>query len=136
MKHARLYLYIAVGGVVGALGRHAAGEWVTGVAGQDFPWGTLLVNVMGSLLLGILVRMLPGTMISAESRALLTIGLCGGFTTFSTFAFESAELLNRGAVLTARLYIAATLFLGLIAAAAGHWAGGGLIRTPPADQSP
>lgn len=124
----RLHLSIAFGGMLGALSRHAVGEWVTGWAGHGFPWGTLLINGGGSLLLGFLTRVLPATLISRETRAMLTIGLCGGFTTFSTFAYETFDLLAGGQVLVAGIYMGSTITFGLFGALVGAWAGSAALR--------
>jgi CrcB protein len=118
---------IAIGGIAGAFGRHALGVWVTGHAATGFPWGTLLVNIAGSFLLCLLMRVLPDTTVSPETRAGLTTGFCGGFTTFSTFGFETAGLIRSGAYGHASLYVAATMLFGLAAGLLGFWAGALLV---------
>ncbi len=103
-------LWISVGGGIGAMARFALSGWVTTWAYAGFPWATFLVNVSGSFLLGFLHRALPPATASPRARGFLTIGLCGGYTTFSTFDFETFSLLNEG-----RYALAATYSLGSVA---------------------
>jgi CrcB protein len=117
------YLYVAVGGVLGALSRFAIGEWAARVGGPAFPWATLLVNLLGSLLLGLLLRALPGWGAGPELRALLTVGFCGSFTTFSTFGYETAVLLQQGAVPLALAYALGSVLLGVAGVVLGLWLG-------------
>ena len=84
-----------------------------------FPYGTLTINVTGSLLLGFLVRYLTQTPANPELRAALTIGFCGGFTTFSTFSYEAARLMEDGSTSRAITYMAASVLLSLAAMFAG-----------------
>ena len=89
-------------------------------AGAAFPWGTLLVNVTGSLLLGFLMRYALATpSLSAEMRLLLTTGFCGGYTTFSTFSYETAMLMEDGQYERAATYAAASVAVALVATACG-----------------
>jgi len=104
----------ATGGAIGALGRWAIAELIPRSAG-GFPWATLLVNIAGCLAIGVAARRLMPA--SAEWRFAVT-GLIGGFTTFSTFANETRELLGaRPAMAVA--YVAASLGIGLLAVDAG-----------------
>lgn len=119
-----IYLYVAVGGVLGSLARFAVGGWAAGAGGPPIPWGTLLVNLLGSLLLGVLMRALPEWGVSMEARALLTVGFCGSFTTFSTFGYETWALLQGGAHGLAALYVLASVVLGIAGVAAGLWLAG------------
>lgn len=113
-----MWIGIAIGGAVGTLARYGLG----GVAQRYsafFPYGTLTINVTGSLLLGFLVRYLLATPASPELRAALTIGFCGGFTTFSTFSYETAALLESGSVGRALAYMTASVTLSLAATFVG-----------------
>lgn len=112
-------LYIALGGAAGALARYGLGGWVQNRAGFAFPWGTLTVNLVGCLLIGLGVRYLQGLSISPEVRMLVTVGVLGAFTTFSTFGYETVLLLEDGAWSRAASYIAASVVLGLAAVWAG-----------------
>ncbi len=109
---------IALGGAAGSVLRHAVGLWVQrGIPG--FPWGTFVINVSGSFLLGLLARGLSGDAVNPTARAALTIGLCGGYTTFSTFSFETMRLIEDGLAGRAALYIVASVLLSLAAIFAG-----------------
>ena len=106
--------YVALGSAVGGVSRYLVGGWVQRLSGGVFPWGTLVVNLTGSFLLGLISRYaLDSTALSAEVRGLLTIGLCGGYTTFSTFSYETARLLEDGDWVRAVLYIAASVALAV-----------------------
>ena len=111
---------IALGGALGSLARYGLGGLAQRVS-ADFPWGTLTINILGSLLLGFLMRYLLSTTLSAELRAGLTIGLCGGFTTFSTFSYEVVTLAESGSYGRAGAYALASVVLSLVAVLAGFW---------------
>jgi CrcB protein len=83
---------IALGGAVGSLLRYVIGGAVQRSSASGFPVGTMVVNVVGCFLIGGFVRFLLNMQTSAELRALLVVGFCGGFTTFSTFSFETVGL--------------------------------------------
>lgn len=90
-------LYIAVFGALGCLSRYAVSGWTYRLAGQALPFGTLAVNVAGSFLIGLIMEAsLRSSLISADLRMGLTIGFLGGFTTFSTFSYETFRLLEEG----------------------------------------
>lgn len=106
--------YVAFGSAVGGASRFLFGTFVQRLAGTTFPVGTLVINVLGSLVLGFLVRWAAdSTAVSPEARALLTTGFCGGFTTFSTFSTETVALLEDGDWPRAALYVAASVGLAL-----------------------
>ena len=110
-------LYIAVGGVAGTLARYGLQGLIQPRTGT-FPTGTLIVNLAGSLALGLIIRYATGsTAISPELRGGLTIGFCGAFTTMSTFSYESMALLGDGDYWRAGLYMAGTI-VGCLAAVA------------------
>lgn len=116
-------LAVALGGAIGAVLRYLLGALAAARSGGGFPWVTLAINVTGSLLLGFLARYLaPGGPAPVTAPALyagLTVGLCGGYTTFSTFSYEVLALAERGAWARALLYVAASVTLALAATAAG-----------------
>jgi CrcB protein len=110
-----MWLPVALGGFVGTLARYQL-QGLVQPRGGTFPVGTLVVNVLGSFVLGFVARFAGGTtIVSPEIRAGLTIGLCGGFTTMSTFAYETVGLLGDGQYARAGLYLATTV-VGSIAA--------------------
>lgn len=111
--------YVALGGALGALARYGISGWVYDRMGETFPWGTLVVNVLGCLALGAVVRWLQVSAVSPEIRPFLTIGLLGAFTTFSTFSFETVALLQDGQWTKAGVYVGASVLVGLAAVVAG-----------------
>lgn len=113
------WLYVAVGGGLGALLRYGLSGWVQGWTAGPFPWGTMTVNVLGSLLLGFTVVWLEATTTSAELRQFATIGLLGAFTTFSTFSYEAIALLRDGDRWGATGYVAGSLAAGLVGVVIG-----------------
>jgi CrcB protein len=112
-------LYVAVGGGLGALARFALGQWLAGLAGTALPWGTLAVNVTGCLLIGFFGRALPSSTASPSARAFLMIGLCGGFTTFSAFDYETLRLLEQGRFVPAAAYSSGTVLACIAGVTAG-----------------
>lgn len=109
-------LAIAAGGALGSVLRFWMSGWVTGMLGRGFPYGTLLVNVSGSLLMGFLYVMLIDKFnASAEWRAVLLIGLLGGFTTFSSFSMETFNLLEAGEISKALMNIILSVVVCLTA---------------------
>lgn len=119
----RVIWYVALGGAVGSVTRYLVGVAVQGRSGLDLPIGTLLVNLSGSLLLGFLLRYaLETPAVSPEVRALLTTGFCGGYTTFSTFSYETVALMEDGDWRRAGLYVGLSLagsILGVMLGIAG-----------------
>lgn len=121
--------YIAVGSALGGMSRYLLGGLVQRAVAGTFPFGTLLVNVTGSFLLGAILRYGVDTpTLTPELRAFLTVGFCGGYTTFSTFSYEAVALLEDGEWSRASLYVALSLVLSLIATLLGFMAARELIR--------
>lgn len=115
-----MILAIAAGGALGAVLRHYVGLVTLSVAGNNFPWGTLGVNVIGSFAMGVLITYFAISWNpSPEIRGFLTVGLLGAFTTFSTFSLDVATLWERGAALAAMGYIMASVVLSIAALFAG-----------------
>jgi CrcB protein len=113
-----ILLYIALGGALGSVCRYLLGTALHRPG--EFPTGTLVVNVLGSLLVGFVVRLaLETTHVSPEARAFLAVGFCGGFTTFSTFAWEVLALGEQGAWGRSMLYLTLSVTLSLVACVAG-----------------
>ena len=119
------WLAIAGGGALGALGRFFIGGWAQGRTESDFPVGTLAINVVGCLVFGFLYAWC-GPTLSAPMRGLIFTGILGGFTTFSTFGFETVDLLNRNMTGMAVAYVTASIIGGLLAAWLGVITGNAL----------
>lgn len=121
------FLLVFLGGAVGAPARYLIDRFVQRRHDTVFPWGTLAVNVAGSLIFGFLLGAGPALALPDEVVTLAGIGFCGALTTFSTFSFETVRLLEDGSVRQAGLNALGSLFLGVLAAAAGHALGGLLV---------
>jgi CrcB protein len=111
-------LLVCAGGALGSGARFLVSTWAARALGADFPRGTLLVNVAGSFVLA-LVFALPVGWISAEARLFLGAGVLGGFTTYSSFNYETLALLERGSAVLALANLALTVVLCLVAGIAG-----------------
>jgi CrcB protein len=121
----QIYLWIALGSALGGAGRY----WCSGVIarhiGETFPWGTLIVNVVGSLLIGLLATVSEPDgrlLMSTTLRQFFMIGVFGGFTTFSSFSLQTLNLVRDGQWVPASLYILGSVALCLV----GVWLGHGL----------
>ncbi len=108
-------LYVALGGAIGAAARYLAGLWIVARLGAGFPWGTFFVNVTGSFLIGIILVWVEEGTLPAEARLFLAIGILGGYTTFSSFSYETLQLLNGGDVVPVLLNAFGQLLTGLLA---------------------
>ena len=110
-------LMVGAGGLIGAVGRYLVGTWVQGLVGSSsFPLGTLLVNVVGCLLIGVLVGLAETRdALNAQVRLFLVVGLLGGFTTYSAFGYETVALLRSGDTLAGLANVGLQLALGLAA---------------------
>ena len=115
-------LYVMVGGAVGSGARYLTGRAMLSLLGPDYPFGTLAVNLIGGLLMGVLVGVLTRANASETWRLLLGIGVLGGFTTFSSFSLDVVTMIERGAIGVAFGYVlvsvigsVAALFAGLSA---------------------
>lgn len=117
----RELIVVGTGGFLGALARYWLSGWVHRWAGSDFPWGTLAVNSIGCLAIGALMGLLETRVfVSAEARLFLGIGVLGSLTTFSTFGYETLELIKRSAWVLALANAAGSLVVGLLAVVAGR----------------
>jgi fluoride exporter len=114
-----IYVLIALGGAVGSLLRYLAGGAVQRTSASGFPLGTMVVNVSGCFLIGILVRQFLNMQLSNDLRALLIVGFCGGYTTFSTFSAEAITLAESGEYARASVYVLLSVTLCLVATVAG-----------------
>lgn len=118
---------VALGGALGSLLRYGLGAWAQGLLGPGFPYSTLLVNALGSLLIGVVVRLSLEGALSGEARLFLAMGVLGGFTTFSTFSYETVLLLQDGEFLKALAYVGLSVVLGVFLALLGYRLAGFLV---------
>ena len=109
---------VGLGGAIGANLRYWSGVYAARWLGTGYPWGTLAVNVLGSFLLGLVAARFVNP--QSAWRLLLGVGLCGGFTTFSTFSVETLLMLKSGRHLAAISYVSVSVFLGFVAALGGY----------------
>ncbi len=121
----QIIMAIAAGGAIGSVLRHFMSANIMRVMGPDFPYGTMTVNIFGSLVMGLLVgilaRYFDGNQIL---RVFLTVGILGGFTTFSAFSLDTIVLIERGALINAGAYVLASVIFSI----AGLWFGLTLTR--------
>jgi CrcB protein len=111
---------VALGGAIGSVGRHFVAGWFGRLLGIEFPWGTLAVNVIGGLVMGALVEaMALKWNLNPEMRAFLTVGLLGGFTTFSAFSLDVVLLAERGELAQAIAYALGSVVLSVGALVVG-----------------
>ncbi len=119
-------LIIGMGGAIGSILRYSTGVFIAKQFPNTIPTGTLFVNIIGCLIIGILIGFFDKyQLIHNQWKLLLITGFCGGFTTFSSFAAENLNLINNGQVIQAILYIILSVLLGLFAV----WAGLALVKT-------
>jgi CrcB protein len=113
-------LLVGVGGFVGSIARYLVAVLFANQMSSVFPFATLAVNIVGCFVIGILFALSDrGNILSPEWRVLLTTGFCGGFTTFSTFSYESLRLIQDGEYLYVALYVLASVVIGLAATYVG-----------------
>lgn len=107
-------MYVALGGAVGAVGRYGVSILVTSIAGLGFPYGTLCVNIIGSLVLGIFIEVFAlAWSPSHEIRTFVVVGVLGSFTTFSMFSLDVVSLMTRGETVPALIYMASSVLLSI-----------------------
>ena len=107
-------LYVALGGAIGASARYLVSGWMGAWLGPGFPWGTFFANVSGSFLIGVVLVLVEGGSLPAGARPFLAVGILGGYTTFSSFSYESLGLLTDTGLLLMLLNTLGQLALGLI----------------------
>jgi CrcB protein len=114
------YLIIGLGGFLGANARYLVGGWVAKAYGSTFPYGTFLINVTGSFVIGFFLTFVTERFIAPPStRSFFVVGFLGAYTTFSSYMFEAISLIQARAYLTALAYLLGGVIVGLIAVAAG-----------------
>ncbi|HEX2651843.1 MAG TPA: fluoride efflux transporter CrcB [Burkholderiales bacterium] len=111
-----LIVAVALGGALGSVARFLVGIGATRLFGLTFPWGTLIINIAGSFLIGAFVELFALKWdLPQEARVFLTVGICGGFTTFSTFSLDTWVLMERGDWGLAAAYILGSVVLSIVA---------------------
>lgn len=120
------YVWVAIGSALGGVGRYTAAMAVARLTGAQFPWGTILINIVGSFIIGLVATMTAaGARFAAPPglRLFIMVGFCGGFTTFSSFSLQTLELLRDGHNGEALGNIALSVVLCMAGVAAGYHAG-------------
>ncbi|NLS05215.1 fluoride efflux transporter CrcB [Rhizobium sp. P32RR-XVIII] len=119
---------VGAGGAIGSLLRYYVGQWSLRLMGPNFPWGTLIINIVGCFAIGVLAEMIARRFnASVELRLLLITGFLGGFTTFSAFSLDAISLFERGDAVSGWLYITASVGFSMAAVTAGLAAARALI---------
>jgi CrcB protein len=121
--NALTYLLVALGGAIGSVARAWVSVMAVRLVGAGFPWGTMVINIVGSLVIGMVAASALSptrTLITQEVRIFLMVGFCGGFTTFSSFSLQTFELLREGRPAAALANIALSVVICIAAASAGY----------------
>jgi CrcB protein len=114
MTDLKMLLAVAAGGALGSVARYLVGMESTRLLGLGFPWGTFMINIAGSFLIGAFVELFALKWdLPQEARVFLTVGICGGFTTFSAFSLDAYVLMQRGDWWLAAGYVAGSVLLSI-----------------------
>lgn len=123
------YLWVALGGAMGSVFRFACSGMIAAAFGQTFPWGTLVVNVVGSFIIGFTATLTGPDgrlMVPSDARTFVMVGICGGFTTFSSFSLQTLSLMQDGEWLQAGWNVVLSVVLCMIFVWLGHVAAASL----------
>jgi CrcB protein len=129
------YAWIAAGSALGGVARYACSSLLARTFGEGFPLGTLLVNVVGSFIIGFFATATGPdgrVLVSPDARLFVTVGLCGGYTTFSSFSWQTLVLVQEGEVVRAGVNVGASVGLCLASVWLGYIAAAALSRVRPA----
>jgi fluoride exporter len=111
----KILMIVGTGSFAGGVMRYLAGIYMQRLTQSVYPYGTLSVNIIGCLLIGLFYGMAEkGNLLTPEWRIFLTTGLCGGFTTFSTFSHDALSLMNDRGIYTALVYVGISIFIGIL----------------------
>lgn len=133
------YVWIGLGGAIGSIGRAWLALAVARITGPQFPWGTILINIVGSFIIGFFGALTANDSrfaVPTDARAFVMVGICGGFTTFSSFSLQTLELARDGRVAQALGNIGLSVVLCLAAVAIGHYAAAAIPQTQSAAKVP
>lgn len=122
----REMLWVGLGGFLGANARYLLGGWIATRLGPAFPYGTFVINISGSFILGLIMGTVEGQVLSPAVRLGLAIGFVGAYTTFSTWTYETMRLIESGSWLLAAMNVFGSLAVGMLAVLTGLAAGRGL----------
>jgi fluoride exporter len=117
------YLWIALGGALGSMARYGCSSLAAQWIGETFPWGTLIINVLGSLVIGFFATLTGPdgrVLVAPDARQFVMVGICGGYTTFSSFSLQTLNLVRDGDMLRAGANVVASVVLCLLAVWLGH----------------
>lgn len=118
----RSMLVVGLGSFVGGALRYALSVWMKPLCAHGFPWATLAVNLLGCAVFGVVMGLFSRYSSPPHTVCLLlTTGVCGGFTTFSTFAYEGMQLLHQGNIMLCAVYVLLSVVIGLALAALAYW---------------
>jgi CrcB protein len=123
------YLWIALGGALGSVGRYACSSFIATWFGEAFPWGTLIINVLGSFVIGFFGALTGPDgrlLVPGDMRQFVMVGVCGGYTTFSSFSLQTLTLAQDGEFLRAGLNVGASVVLCLLSVWLGYAAAAAL----------
>ena len=115
----KLLLIIGIGGFIGSISRYLMNTFVQNWLGTTFPIGTLFINILGCFIIGVVFAVNSRTAMTNEAFLFFTVGLCGGFTTFSAFTIETIGLLRTGQVFNSFIYILSSVIAGIASTFAG-----------------
>jgi CrcB protein len=119
------YVWIAIGGALGSMARFGCSNLVANTVGGTFPWGTLMINVLGSFVIGAFATLTGAdgrVLVPPDARQFVIVGLCGGYTTFSSFSLQTLNLVRDGDIVGAGLNITGSVVLCLVAVWLGYLA--------------
>jgi len=116
---------LSLGGIIGTLSRYYLGKWCSARTGSSFPWGTWIINITGSFVLGVLFSLHSADKLPDWAWLTFGVGFCGGYTTFSTFGYETSQLIEKKKGLAAIAYVSSTVLVGVCLAWAGIVLGSG-----------
>ncbi len=123
------YLWVALGSALGGVARYGVSSLIAGWFGQTFPWGTLLVNISGSFVIGFFASLTGPdgrVMVAPDMRQFVMVGICGGYTTFSSFSLQTLTLVQDGEMVRAGMNIGASVALCLVSVWVGYVAAAAL----------